>query len=65
MLTVLLEHLQGNEGGEFWSLVDAYYASVWATEYESRKTDYGGFYYMIGRPFTPSEYRSYTGNYKK
>lgn len=61
LLTVLIEQLQGNDGGKFWSLVDAYYASVWASEYESRKTDFGGFYYMIDRSFTASEYRSYTG----
>lgn len=60
LLTLLVKNLQGNDGGAFCNLVDAYYSLIWATELESRKTAYGGYYFMIDGHLSASAYSSYT-----
>ena len=60
---MLDSNLQGGDGGVFCNLVDAYYSMIWATELESKKTAYGGDYYMSPGVMPQSEYDDYTSKY--
>lgn len=54
----------GGVGGNFCSLVDAYYSVVWAAELESQKTAYGCDYLMSPGVMTLSELDAFTSNFK-
>ena len=61
LVTLVMEHLQSNDGSEFWGLADAFYSALWASEYESRKTAFGGSFFMNERNQSSSEFKSFSG----
>ncbi len=54
--------LQGGDGGDFCSLVDAYYSMIWAIELESQKTAYGADYFMSPGIMPLTENDAYLSN---
>lgn len=51
--------METNEGGDFWSYIDAYSTLMLAREQESEKTSFGVIYFMADRALDEEEYKGF------